>query len=154
MKYEIKEEKERLFYGYSEVVDLNSNENTPFAEIWNKSSKEFDMKYFDPNGSCIGLESYPYNFMELRQFTYGALYPIHSTEGLESKKLRKLEAGKYIRFETTFEDLVKGFIPKVYQYIKENNIPVDYEFDYEEYPPEFLPQNPKSIVYVCMKYKG
>ncbi len=72
MKYNIKEEPSRVYYGLSEVIDLNTNENTPFAEIWDKTAKMFDMKYFNPKWSSIGLEMYPHNFMEIRKFTYSA----------------------------------------------------------------------------------
>ncbi len=66
----------------------------------------------------------------------------------------RLGSGKYIRFETTFEELVKGYIPTVYKYINENKIPVAFDFDYEEYPFDFDAGNPQSIVYVCFKYLG
>ncbi|AIO18526.1 Bacterial transcription activator, effector binding domain [Candidatus Izimaplasma bacterium HR1] len=154
MKYDIKEEPSRVYYGISEVIDLNSDENTPFGDIWDKTAKMFDMKYFNPEWSAIGLEIYPYNFLEIRKFTYSALMPINSTEGLNQNRVIRLKAGKYIRFETTFVELTKGFIPKVYKYIQENNIPVAFEFDYEEYPPEFNHSNPNSTVYVCFEYKG
>lgn len=154
MKYNIKEEPARVFYGTSEVIDLNTTENTPFQAIWSKSSEDFDMKYYDPDFSSIGLEIYPYNFMEIRKFTYSALFPVVTTEGLNQNKVIRLEPGKFIRFETTFEELTKGFIPKVYQYIREQGIPVAFEYDYEEYPKEFDHRDPNSTVYICFKYLG
>ena len=57
MKYEILEQEERLFYGVTEVIDMNSDDNTPFNEIWDKTAKEFDMKYFNPEYGSIGLEN-------------------------------------------------------------------------------------------------
>lgn len=154
MKYNVKEEPSRVYYGLSEVIDLNTDENTPFAEIWSKSSEKFDMKYYNPKWPSIGLEMYPHNFMEIRKFTYSALYPINDTEGLNQNRIIRLPAGKFIRFETTFEELVKGYVRKVYEYIKENHIKVSYQYDYEEYPPTFDHNNPKSTVYVCFRYLG
>lgn len=154
MKYNIKDEPSRVYYGLSEVIDLNSGDNTPYAEIWSKSGQHFDMKYYNPDWSSIGLEMYPHNFMEIRKYTYSALYPVNSTEGLNQNRVIRIPAGKFIRFETTFGELVKGFIPKVYNYIRENNIKVSYEYDYEEYPPEFHHEDPNSTVYVCFRYLG
>lgn len=154
MKYDIKNEPTRVYYGISEVIDLNSTDNTPFGDIWSKTSEMFNMKYYNPEWPAIGLELYPHNFMEIRKFTYSALMPVNDTEGLNQNRVIRLKAGKFIRFETTFLELTKGFIPKVYEYISKNQIKVAYEYDYEEYPPEFDHSNPQSKVYVCFEYLG
>lgn len=154
MKFNIKEEPSRVYYGLGEEIDLNSNENTPFAEIWNKSAEMFDMKYFNPKWPSIGLEKYSRDFMETRKFTYSALFPVNSIEGLNKELIVKIPAAKFIRFETTFEELTKGFIPTVYKYINENQVPVAFDFDYEEYPSDFDHSNPQSKVYVCFEYLG
>jgi|LGOV01.1.fsa_nt_gb hypothetical protein len=154
MNYSFKEEDLRLFYGENEIIDLNSAENVPFADIWNKSSKTFNMKYFSSDYNPIGLEVYPSDFMKTKRFIYAALMPINTQEGLDSDKIYTLESGKFIRFETTFGELTNGFIPKVYAYIEENKIPVDFGFDYEEYPLEFDSHDLNSKVFICMKYLG
>ena len=129
-------------------------ENVPFGDIWNKTSTTFDKKYLISDYSPIGLEVYPKDFMKNKRFVYAALMPINKEDGLDKDKIYVLEPGKFIRFETTFGELTKGFIKKVYSYINEKNVHVDYNFDYEEYPVEFDHNNPDSIVYVCMKYLG
>lgn len=154
MKFNIKEEPARVYYGISEVIDLNSDENTPFGEIWDQTAKMFDMKYFNPKWPSIGLEIYPENFMEIKKFTYSALYPVNDTEGLNQNRVIRLKGGKFIRFETTFEELTKGFIPTVYKYINEHKIPVAFDYDYEEYPYEFDASNPQSTVFICFQYLG
>lgn len=154
MKYNFKEEPTRLFYGESEIIDWNKDDNVPFGTVWTNTSESFNMKYYNSDHTPIGLEIYPKDFMETKRFVYAALMPINQQEDLDKEKIYTVEEGKFIRFETTFGELTKGFIPKVYTYIQENNIPVDYGFDYEEYPMEFDPEDPNSIVYVCMKYLG
>lgn len=154
MKYIIKEEPERLFYGEYAFIDLKRDDNEPFGAVWDRSAKSFDMKYFNPSYSPIGLEMYPSDFMENRRFRYAALMPIKTKEGLDRKKIVKLQPGRFICFEVRFGDFRNGITPKIYDYIMENNIPVEYGFDYEEYPMEFDPNNPDSLVYVCLPYKG
>lgn len=152
MKYEIIEEKKRLFYGVTHPVDMEKITDTNFGDIWDETMKLPHQEKYNSSRSSIGLEVYGPEFMATKRFTYSALIPIDSTDGLKLSMLTELPEGKYIRFETTFEELPKGAIKKVYDFIEQNQIPVFKGFDYEEYPPLFNHTNPKSTVYIVFRY--
>ncbi len=93
--------------------------------------------------------------MEEKKFAYSALMPVRSVEGLDEKYLIVVEEGRYIRFETTFKAVTQeGYTKEVYKYIQEHNIPVDFSFDYEEYPPAFDASDPNSVIFICFRYLG
>ena len=151
MKYTISKEQERLFFGESRLIDLKDPSTMKFGDVWSDTMKHYnpdnETELYDP----IGLEIYDERFPKDKVFTYSALLPIKSKEGIDPKLIRTIPAGTFLKFEMTYKELYDGQIPKIYEYIHNNQINVQYGFDYEEYPKGFDYQNENSIVYLCIR---
>ncbi len=135
MKYEVKDFEERYFAGieFDGGVKLGKTDKIP--KLWDKFLN--DVLETIPSRKSgfpvIGLECYPPNFMETKEFDYYALVETNGlVEKSESYVTKKLPKGKYISFEVGFDTLQED-IRKVYKYINEHNVKVHKGFDFEEY---------------------
>jgi predicted transcriptional regulator YdeE len=137
MKYFVKEYEQRYFAGIEVPNGIKPNtddyKNIPKAwdDFFNNVNVKIDNK-IDPE-HFIGLEIYPFDFMETGVFDYYVLAETNSlfaeTEDIVTKKLKK---GRYICFPINFDD-ISNEIQKVYKYIEKENIKVHMGFDYEDY---------------------
>lgn len=134
MNYKICEYETRFYIGVEYQGGVKNGITPKIQELWNDFLNE-DLKLLIsvPNyEKFIGLECYPPDFNESRNFDYFAL--------LETKELvrkpgfisKKLPKGTYIEFKVNFDD-IHTEIQRVYQYVKENGIKIHYGFDYEDY---------------------
>jgi len=133
MKHEIVEYEERYFVGYAVKVKPGTEPN-PIPELWNKFMSEGVLKLdeFDKEDNFIGLEMYPYDFMDTKEFYYHAMVQTKeklNIDGFETIVLRK---GKYILFSIEFDNIFND-IQACYKYIKENHVNINHAFDYEGY---------------------
>ena len=134
MNYKISEYETRYYVGVEYEGGVKSGSNPNLGELWNVFLKEDLTLLMDvPNyEKFIGLECYPPDFKESKNYDYYALLEtkeLVKKPGFTSKKLPK---GKYIEFEIQF-DTIHDEIQNVYQYIRDNNLVIHYGFDYEDY---------------------
>jgi len=134
MNYKISEYETRFFIGVEYEGGVKNGVNPKISELWNVFLNE-DLKLLIsvPNfEKFIGLECYPPDFKETKNYDYYALLEtkeLVKKDGFVSKKLPK---GKYIEFEVQFDDL-HNEIHRVYKYVKDNALNIHYGFDYEDY---------------------
>ena len=95
---------------------------------------------------------YPHDFMETNLFTYLAMVETVSKEEIEGFDSIVLPKGKYIKFEIQFDD-IGNEIQKVYKYVKEHNIAIDYAFDFEDYRSDQLYSERGQVLDFCFKLK-
>ncbi len=137
MEYIIKDYETRYFAGIELEggIDLESDDRKKIPQLWNEFFNTYVPKIpavKEPN-KFIGLEMYPLDFMETKNFYYYAMIQtdklIEGTEGIVTKKLPK---GKYISFPVEFDRIIEE-IGKVYDYLKKEKIQVHMGFDVEDY---------------------
>lgn len=151
MKYIVRDFNERYYTGLEHIPSLKPGVENQIPALWQTFMKKALplLKKAELKNNFIGLECYPPDFMETKEFDYFALietkYLIHN-DGFVSKKLPQ---GKYISFEIEF-DQIHNEIQSVYKYIKDHNVPVHYGFDYEEYLPEEEYQNKGAKLYFTL----
>lgn len=133
MKYITKELPERYFIGLVGKFTPSKDVNM-IPQLWNKlMNEDFELlKDVEKESKFIGLEAYPHDFMETHEFYYHALVQTKEKVEVEGFETIVLQKGTYIFFEISF-DTIKEDIPAIYSFIKENNININYAFDYEDY---------------------
>lgn len=133
MEYKTKEHKERYFSGF--MLKVNPTKGVQdLPQLWHDFMTK-GVELIDDGDKLwnfIGLEAYPFDFMETNEFYYHAL--IETKTKVKHKELESivLPAGTYISFEIDF-DTISQQIPKIYKFIKANKIDINFAFDYEEY---------------------
>lgn len=135
MKYETKEYGIRYFEGYEHSGEVTLN--TTHKELqapWGKLFKNMEsINNINEPRSFIGLNCYPPGFRKADGYDYYALIETkilnNVKEGISTKKLPQ---GNYIVFTIKFAN-IREETNKIYKYINENKLPVNYGFDYEEY---------------------
>jgi len=154
MKYFIKEYGVRYFAGieFPGGVNIRKNDSQNIPNLWEVFFKDHLSKIKDlvePN-HMIGLETYPFDFMETGIFDYSALVETNNLVEAESGGVtRKLKAGKYICFPIPFDDIVTE-IQRAYKFIKAQKIKVHMGFDYEDYLPEENYLEAGAILNFCL----
>lgn len=134
MKYIVRDFEERYYVGIEHTPTIKQGVPHQISALWTKfmDEKYPTLKKAELLHNFIGLECYPPDFMESREFDYFCLVEtkfLIKTDGFVSKKLPK---GKYISFEITFKSIFDD-IQNVYKYVNEHKMKVHYGFDFEEY---------------------
>lgn len=134
MKYIVRDYKERYYLGLEHVPTIKAGTTHQIQELWQRFLGEVypTLNKAELHNNFIGLECYPPDFYETKEFDYFTLVEskfLIKMDGFVSKKLPK---GKYVSFEIEFDDLYNE-IQNVYQYIKEHKMNVHFGFDYEDY---------------------
>ena len=154
MKYFIKHYDTRYFAGIECPNGVNMKDNDPkkIPDLWS----EFFGSYLDRVNEkiepdhYIGLETYPFDFMETGVFDYNAMVETKELiEPLSGMITKKLKAGKYICFPIPFDDIVTE-IQRAYKFIKAENIKVHMGFDYEDYLANENYNEPGAILNFCL----
>jgi predicted transcriptional regulator YdeE len=127
---------ERFFIGVELEGGVQPGVPHKIPKLWEVFMNE-DIKLLHKDDiimQFIGLECYPPDFMESRSMDYYAM--VQTKEKVEQAGFvtKKLPAGTYISFEIQMDDIMNQ-IQHVYNYVKNNKIPVHYGFDFEEYIP-------------------
>lgn len=152
MKYIITEYPERHYLGLKRDVNLNKPEEMCIGELWTSFFKDFNKLPYT-KGEMIGLELYPHDFQETKNFSYLALAPVDELTEMEEYESITLPAGKYVKVEITVQQLFDGVTPKVYEFLQQSELEIDYGFDYEEYPEQIDMSNTESVMYIVLKLK-
>lgn len=150
MKFVVVQEQERIFYGKNRIISLDKFDETLFGKVWDDSMKFIKDVKHESDLPAIGLETYPSNFLEMKEFEYAALFRVSNTEGLDNSLVRKLPAGNYIKFPVKWGKLGPEEFQKVYKFLEERKINFKRGFDYEEYPSSFDHTDPECKVYICL----
>lgn len=153
MKYEVVSYRSRHFTGIKRLCDLNKPEEMCIGELWSELWKDISKVPMINNEPCIGLEKYPCDFHETKQFDYFALVPVSKDVQVPGYEKVTLPEGNYVRVEITWGELLNGTTPKVYEFLQTTDLEIDYGFDYEEYPCDIDLNNPESIMYIVLKLK-
>jgi predicted transcriptional regulator YdeE len=151
MKYIVRDYQERFYVGLEHTPTIKQGVPHKIPELWQQfMSKEYPtLNKAELVNNFIGLECYPPDFMESREFDYFCLVEskfLINMDGFISKKLPK---GKYISFEIAFET-IHDDIQNVYKYVKEHKMNIHYGFDYEEYLMEEDYNNPGAKLYFSL----
>jgi predicted transcriptional regulator YdeE len=155
MKYEIFERPEVHYVGLKLEVDMKTIEESNIGELWTKLFADAENLNIDYSQECIGLEKYSKDTMETGLFDYYALAPTTKITDLGGYySYMSLPAGKYIKFPVIFKDLGPKLFKSVYDYIKANDIKVDYNFDFELYPTNFNSDNPDAELFIAFRMCG
>jgi len=137
MKYFVKEYKTRYFAGieFPNGINIRSEDAKRIPELWDEFFNDHMARISDKiePSHMIGLETYPFDFMETGIFDYNVLVETNDLiEPVSGIITRKLKAGKYICFPIEFDDILNQ-VQKAYRYIKAEKINVHMGFDYEDY---------------------
>ncbi len=137
MEYTIKDFETRYFAGIelADGISVNSNDKAKIPELWNKFINKYlpEIENVMEPQKFIGLEIYPFDFMETKNFYYYAM--VQTEKLIESKGeivTKKLPKGKYISFPIKFDDIINE-IGRVYAYIDKEGLNVHMGFDCEDY---------------------
>ena len=153
MKYFIKEYDTRYFAGieFPNGLRLNTDDKKKIPEIWDRFFKEENIKITNKEipYHYIGLEIYPFDFMETKIIDYFVLAETSGLfEGDSEIVTKKLKKGKYICFPIKHDDISKE-IHRVYEYIEEEKINVHMGYDYEDYIPDENYEKEGAILNFC-----
>lgn len=152
MKYVITEYNERYYVGLKRQCNLKKLEDMCIGELWTTfTSKNHEIPFIE--GEMIGLEQYPKEFEQTRQFNYFALGPVANKMEIDGFVSVTLPKGKYVRVEITLQELFDGVTPKVYEFIQTTDLDIDYGIDYEEYPIDMNMNDTSSKMYIALKLK-
>ena len=152
MKYGIKNHGSRYFVGIEYPGGVKIGVKNKIRKYW---SDFFDKDF--PNiddvkdgGKFIGLECYPPDFMKTKQFDYFILCEVNKIYNQEGFISKKLPEGKYACFPIAFDNILSE-IPRVYEFIKENDIKINHGFDYEDYLQEEDYTKSGAVLNFCVK---
>ncbi len=155
MKYFIKEFNTRYYAGieFPDGIKAGTDDVKKIPQFWDRFSKQEDnmiQNQVTPK-HYIGLEIFPFDFMETKTYYYYALVEtqslIEEVKGITTKKLKK---GKYICFPIEFDD-ISNEIQRVYRFIENEKINVHMGFDYEDYLPEENYMERGAILNFCLR---
>ena len=153
MKYFIKDYNTRYFAGieFPEGIRLKTDDNKKIPQLWDKFFNKYNQLIEDqvvPN-HYIGLECYPFDFMETKVFDYFVLAETKILREVDDELVtKKLKKGRYICFPVRFDDILNE-MQKVYEFIKKEGIKVHTGFDYEDYMSTENYAEPEAILNFC-----
>lgn len=155
MKYIVRDYDDRFFIGLEHIPSIQNGNTNEIPALWDTFLKKAypELNQNTLKHRFIGLECYPPDFMETKEFDYFALVETNNLieeKGFVSKKLPK---GKYISFEITFDNIHEE-IKNVYQYIKEHKVDVHFGFDFEEYLEDQDYTKEGAILYFTLKLEN
>ncbi len=137
MEYIIKDFETRYFAGLEldGGVNANSSDKLKIPALWDDFFKKYVQNIPDKTEphKFIGLEIYPYDFMETKNFDYYAMIETNTLiEGRGEIVTKKLPKGKYISFPIKFDDITNE-VGKVYKFMETQDLKVHMGFDVEDY---------------------
>lgn len=137
MEYKVKDYETRYFAGLELKggINANSNDKLKIPALWDEFFEKYVPNIPDKNEphKFIGLEIYPVDFMETKNFDYVAMVETKTLiEGKGEIVTKKLPKGKYISFPIKFDDIIVE-CGKVYKYVEGKKLNVHMGFDVEDY---------------------
>lgn len=152
MEYEYIKLEEMTFTGIHKEVNMNNYKEEEFKKLWNTILKSPKKSKLSKDQFYIGLEEYGPDFSNEKRFDYYAMCPVDCID-ITNSVTKTLPSGKYIRFKNTYKNHGPHFFKKVYDFIHEKGISIDYGFDFEILPPDFTYDDLNSVLYVGLKLK-
>lgn len=154
MEHKIIKLDEIEYHGYKVQVNIDKIDEVDFVGLWKNILVETENATKKDSEFYIGLEDYSTLTKDNRCFNYYAMAPSnYYDETNNSQESRKIESGKYIVFSNKLKTHGPSFFKKVYEYIKVNNINVDYSYDFEIVTNNFDRNNEDSDIFLALKLK-
>lgn len=148
MNYDERRFEVRYFEGYEHQgnVTLKTGHKElqpPWMDLFKNIERINNIK--EPR-SFIGLNCYPPGFKKADGYDYFAMIQTELPNNVpESVSTKKLPAGTYIVFRIAFGK-IREETNKIYKYINDKQLNVNFGFDYEEYIQSEDYSNPEAIL--------